>query len=198
MAKSQKSRYWTSLIYPENAPDDWLNILIQTHLPIFISPCHDRDIKNWETGEMDKPHYHICYCFDGPTTAANVNRICQDQLHGTVALQVYSVKGLYDYVIHPEDTCKTPYAASDRICLNGFDIQNYTQLTSKEEILLIKHVQKYIRDQKIVEYSELNDFLEEEDLQAFDYVVHHTVYFNTYLTSLRNKLKDEKKRKKVD
>lgn len=195
MGKSQKSRYWTNLIYPDSAPGNWINILIQTHLPISISPCHDRDIKNPLTGEMDKPHFHVLYCFDGPTTQANINRICQDELNGTVALQVYSVKGLYDYFVHPEDTCKVPYAESDRMNLNGFDIRNYTQLTSQEEIILVKQIKKYIRENQIIEYSELNDFLEEEDLQAFDYVIHHTIYFNTYLTSLRNKLKDAAKLK---
>lgn len=193
MAKKVKSRYWSFIMYPDSRPENWMDILIQTHLPIAISPLHNRDVDS-QTGELLKPHNHVLLCFDGPTTADNVNRISQDQLHGTICYQVMSVKGLYDYFIHPEDTCKVPYPDTDRINLNGFTIENYTQMTSKEEVILVQQIMKFIKENTIKEYAVLVDQTCSEDIQMYDYIIHHTVFFNTYLTSLRNKFKEEKQK----
>lgn len=194
MAKDPKSRYWTFILYDDSRPDDWKDRLIRTHLPVDISPCHDRDIKNHQTGEIDKPHRHVMLCFDGPTTRNNVNQISQGELNATTCFQVYSVKGLHDYFVHPEDTCKVPYAEADRIMLNGFDVSNYTQMTSKEEIILVKAIMDQIKKLKINEYCDLVEFAAGEDIQMYDYIIHHTVFFNAVLTSKRNKTKVLKKK----
>ena len=41
--KCKKSRYWTFLIYPESAPKDWYSKLEELHIPICVSPLHDKD-----------------------------------------------------------------------------------------------------------------------------------------------------------
>lgn len=193
MAQSQKSRYWSFIIYPgKSAPEDWYNQLVLTHLPICVSPLHDRDVKNDETGELVDPHRHVLVCFDGPTTAKNVNRISQDLLNGTGCVQVYSVRGIYDYFIHPENTGKVPYSEDDRLCLNGFYIEDYTQLTSKEELIIVDSIMDFIQDQAISEYCDLLPALKMYDTTAYDYALHHTILFNTFLTSLRNKAKELK------
>lgn len=193
--KVAKSRYWAFIMYPDSAPEDWKNILIRAALPIAISPIHDRDVKNWDTGEMDKSHWHVLCCFDGPTTQANVIRI-SDSVNATIPIQVFSVKGYYDYLVHPQDTCKTPYSEADRINLNGFDVTNYTQLTSKEEVIMVKSIIHDIKKEKICEYSDLVDYAEGEDIQMYDYVIHHTVFFNAVLTSIRQK--NGKKKKSIE
>lgn len=193
MAKKVKSRYWSFIMYLDSRPDDWMQQLIQTHLPIAISPEHNRDVDP-VTGELLKPHHHVLLCFDGPTTLDNVNRISQDMMNATICQQVMSVKGLYDYFVHPADTCKMPYLDSDRINLNGFAIENYTQMTSKEEVILVKQIMQQIKINQFMEYAELVDAMQLDDIQAYDYIIHHTVFFNTYLTSLRNKIKDQKKK----
>ena len=54
-------------------------------------------------------------------------------------------------------------------------------------------LQKIIRDNEIIEYCDLLDFLLDNDLLSYlDVAQNHTILFNTYITSLRNK-KDMKK-----
>lgn len=185
MAKVVKSRYWTFIMYPDSRPEDWQDVLSRTGLSIAISPLHEWDIN--PTGELKKPHYHVLLCFDGPTTESNVQRI-SESVNGTSAVfPVSSVRGMYRYHCHLDNPEKAQYNEEDRILLNGFNINDYSQMTTQEETILVQSILSYIRSNNITEYSDLCDRLSEEDIQAFEYTIHHTLYFNTYLTSKRNK-----------
>ncbi len=63
MAKEQRSTKWTFLFYEESAPEDYLNILEELHIPFILSPWHDKDI-NRQTGEFKKSHKHGAFFFD--------------------------------------------------------------------------------------------------------------------------------------
>lgn len=189
MAKQSKSRYWIGLVYPESAIPDWIEQLQQTGLPIAISPLHDMD--EYEGGKIKKPHYHVILCWDGPTT----NNVADEVLlsiGGTRAQRCLSVRGAYDYHVHLHNPEKHPYDEADRVLLNGFDVNNYAALTNQEEIMLKKYIIAVIKSQDIFEYCDLIDYLDTDDLQAYDYCTSHTLYFNTYLNSKRNKLKNKK------
>lgn len=188
--KLKKSRYWGFIMYPDSRPDDWYEKLQMTGLPIAISPFHDKDCN--DDGTLKKPHWHVLLCFDGPTTKNCVHDIA-DSVHGTEVIPVNSVKGMYRYHVHEDNPEKYPYWSEldkfPRTLINGFDINEYSQMTSKEESIMIQTIFNYINSQFIMEYSDLIDFLMQEDVQAFDYAVHHTLLFNTYCNSKRNKFK---------
>lgn len=63
---TKRAQFFTFEIYPDSAPKDWLEILEDWHIPMYIS-LHDKD---WEidekTGEKKpkKAHYHILVMFD--------------------------------------------------------------------------------------------------------------------------------------
>ena len=63
---SEKGRDWTFIVYPESAPDNWRELLDDTHLRWIESPLHDKDVN--EDGEIKKPHWHILLSFEGPVT----------------------------------------------------------------------------------------------------------------------------------
>lgn len=182
--QAEKNRYWTFIAYPESVPDDWIEILTETGLPIAISPLHDKDL-NETTEEQKKPHWHILLAWDGPTTAAVADRI-SSQLHGTICKPVASVKGAYDYWIHKNNPEKYQYDDADRINLNGFNIYNYSQLTTEEDVILKKQIFKFIIDNDVNEYFILCCKLANEDLIAFDYVTKHTLLFDRFICSRRN------------
>ena len=46
----QRSTTWTFLVYPDSAPNDWIDILKGLHVPFILSPLHDKDIKDKTTG----------------------------------------------------------------------------------------------------------------------------------------------------
>lgn len=183
MSKIQKNRYWTFVCYPDSLPDNWIQILTETGLPITISPLHNQDVN--ENDEIKKAHYHVLLAWDGPTTAAVAEQISH-QVNGTICKPVASVKGMYDYFIHKNNPEKHQYDDADRIFLNGFNIFNYASITTEEDVLIKKQIFKFIIDHDINEYFNLVLKLQSEDLIAFDYATKHVLLFDRFITSRRH------------
>ena len=98
MTTTTKTRYWTFVLYPDSAPDNWLDYLKDTHLPIAISPIHNKDINPDNT--LKKPHYHVIVAFDGPTTYKNIVDNFTDFLNCPIPKRVMSLRGMYRYLCH--------------------------------------------------------------------------------------------------
>lgn len=39
-----RTRGWACIVYPESAPDGWMDALREQHLQMLISPLHDSDV----------------------------------------------------------------------------------------------------------------------------------------------------------
>lgn len=182
--KETKKRNWTMVIYPDSLPSNWVNILIETGLPIAISPLHDKDL-NADTEEHKKPHYHIIACYSGPTSFNIVNNLAK-QLNAPIPKAIESVKGLYRYLTHQDNPEKYQYDKRDIKHLNGFDIFDFSDLTISEKNRLLKELQTFIRDNGIVEYAELLDLLLDNDMPELHHMAfNHTIAINGYLKSRR-------------
>ena len=81
MAKEQRSTKWTFLFYEESAPENYLNILEELHIPFILSPWHDKDV-NRQTGEFKKSHKHGAFFFDSLKSYSQVSNIISDKLNG--------------------------------------------------------------------------------------------------------------------
>lgn len=188
MTKNVKARYWASVGYPESLPEDWIEKLRITGLPVAISPLHDKDIN--PTEEVKKEHYHIIFAFDGPTTYNNVKSLC-DVFNMTIPIKLESIRGMYRYHIHLDNPEKYQYDDRDRILLNGFDANSVNELTKTEVNKLKKEILTFIIDNDIMEYSDLLKVLLESDMtQMLDVATSHTILFHTFISSRRNKIKD--------
>lgn len=183
-----KKRYWAFVLYPESAPENWKEILQQTGLSICVSPLHDKDIN--PTGEQKKAHYHIILCYSGPTTFKCVKSIT-DSLNQPIPIALEQVRGYFRYLTHKDNPEKYQYNEKDIITINDFDIDNYNDLSVSQIKTIMIDIQKIIRDNDILEYCDLLDFLLDSELFSYLDVAHnHTILFNTYITSLRNKKKN--------
>lgn len=185
----KKGRIWASVGYPESLPTDWLDKLQETGLQIAISPLHDKDLD--PTGEVKKYHYHIIFNYEGPTTYNHVKELC-DSLNMTIPIKLESLRGMYRYHLHLDNPDKYQYDDRDRILLNGFDTNQVNELTRTEIDKLKKEIQQFIINNNILEYSDLLIILLENDLmQMWSVAANHTIFFNTFITSIRHKLKDQ-------
>ena len=184
--KNIKGRYWAFVMYPESMPSNWKELLIEIGIPIAISPLHDMDIN--PDGEQKKPHYHCIVTYEGPTTYKMVKENVCDKLNATIPIKLESIKGMYRYHLHLDNPEKYQYDDRNRMFFNGFDKNLVEQLT-KTEILKIKiELQNMINDNDIKEYCDLLDLLLENNCnEMYDVASTHTIFFNTYLTSKRNK-----------
>lgn len=189
--KYTKSRIWACVGYPESLPSDWLEKLQETGLQIAVSPLHDHDLD--PTGEPKKPHYHLIFNYDGPTTYEHVKEIC-DSFNMTIPIKLESLRGMYRYHLHLDNPDKYQYDDRDRLLLGGFDKNSVNDLTKTEVQKLIKEIISFINSNEIFEYSDLlSVFLDNDMPDMFDVASSHTILFTSFLNSKRNKLKDEQK-----
>lgn len=185
MNKNVKKRYWAFVLYPESAPNNWKDLLIQTGLPIAISPLHDKDVNPDNTKKKD--HYHIIICWDGPTTYNNVKSFT-NSLNQPIPQPLESIRGYYRYFIHKDNPEKYQYNEELISTLNGFDVSNYLDLNMNEKLSQMRFIFDLIRDNNINEFYQLIDLINNEEVfhDFFHIVVERANVFNYYLKSYRH------------
>ena len=183
--KVVKKRHWAFIVYPESAPADWKERLVQTGLPCAISPLHDKDLD--PTGSPKKAHYHVIASWEGPTTF-NVAKTLTDGFNAPIPQALEQVRGYYRYLTHKDNPEKFQYDELAIQTINGFNIADFTEL-SKSEVLAIKRkLQALIRELELVEYSDFMDFLMDNEMNVeYDVASNNTYFFEKYISSKRNK-----------
>lgn len=180
-----KKRNWAFILYLDSAPTNWRDILQETGCQYAISPYHDKDIN--PDGTLKKPHFHIIICYEGPTSYNVILRITE-LVNATIPQPLEQIRGYYRYFTHMDNPEKYQYSQDDISTINGFNINNYIEMTYTEVSMIIKSLQELIRNKNILEYSDLLDFLLDEDLREFwDVARNHTFLLDKYICSRRNK-----------
>ena len=111
-----KTRNWWAILYVESAEPDWIEIIKEMHIPCIVSPYHDQDFN--KDGSPKKPHYHVCFFYDGPKTYKNA----KEDFDRIGAVMVEDMKSVYSccrYLIHLDDPDKPLYDPNDIRCFNG-------------------------------------------------------------------------------
>lgn len=190
-----KKRNWAFILYLDSAPSNWRDILQETGCMFAISPYHDKDVN--ADGTIKKAHYHIIMCYDGPTSYNVVKRIT-DSVNATIPQPLEQIRGYYRYFTHKDNPEKYQYEESDITTINGFDINNYVEMTYTEVSNILCQLQHMIREYHILEYSDLLDFLIDNDLrEMWDVAKNHTLLLDKYISSRRYKTKTEKNNSKI-
>ena len=183
---SERYRDWTCVVYPDSAPDNWIDILNKEHLCFGISPLHDQDLNGDETEK--KSHWHLYLKFSGVKTYDQVCNIIRD-LCCTIPKPVHNPVGLVRYFVHIDNPDKHQYLIEDIKCYGGFDklVEEAFKLgiTNVNEIMIA--MQDWIVDQQITEYEDLWTF--SSDLPQWRYVLnmYNCNSIIRLLTSIRNR-----------
>lgn len=182
-----KKRNWTTIVYPDSAPEDWLEQLQQTCICGAVSPLHDKDID--PDGNIKKPHYHVLLCWDGPITYKCAEEFTKNYLSGVLMKPVESIRGMYRYLTHEDNPEKHLYDKKDIILLNGFDPESV--LSNSDESIIADRVIQIINDKNIRYYHDLIDYLRCNGLEEEKHVAMSKIFlFNSYLNSMRFKKRD--------
>lgn len=189
MIKSNiKGRSWAFVGYPESMPSNWFELLQNIGLPIAVSPLHDNDIN--PDGSPKKAHFHFLCYYENPTTFNNVKENVCDLINATIPIKLESMVGMYRYHLHLDNPDKYQYDDRFRTFINGFDVSRVTSLTTTEVKKILIDLQNFIKDNDIIEYSDLLDLLLDNDLlNMLEVAQNHTILLNTYITSRRHKKK---------
>lgn len=186
-------RTWAFVIYPDSLPDNYEEIILNTGLPMAISPLHDKDIN--PDGTPKKTHFHVIIYYENATTFNNVKQNVTDLLKGTIPIKLESMRGMYRYHLHLDNPEKYQYDDRDRKFYNGFDIDMASKLTKTEINKIIRLINDLIRTTNIYEYSDLIDNLDKSDnIQLLEIAQQYVSYFVSYLNSRRYKKEQTTKR----
>ena len=187
----KKGRNWAFVVYPESLPKNYEEIIQELGLPMAFSPLHDKDID--PTGEPKKPHFHVICYYENTTTFKNVKENVTDLLNGTIPIKLESMVGMYRYHLHLDNPEKYQYDDRLRKFYNGFDVSKVSALTTTEVNKICKQIQDMVIKYHFSEYSDLLDFLKDNELNdIYDVAMNKSYFFNTYIRSRKTKTLFEK------
>lgn len=152
--RAGRTRNFATVVYPESAPDDWIDILSEYHVATLISPLHDRDID--PNGNLKKPHYHVLLIFEGPKDFNNQVKPIFDSIGAVGRELVNSVRGYARYLCHLDNPEKHQYDVNDVRQLGGADYLAITQLPT-DDIKMLMDIFAYVREHNIYSLADLLD-----------------------------------------
>ena len=183
MAKDKRSNKWAFLIYQESAPDNYLDVLEEMHIPFVLSPWHDRDV-NKETGEFKKAHNHGVLFFESLKSYTQVSELLTEKLNTPSHVEVVmSPKGMYDYFIHAENPDKTLYSIDEIESGCGFELEQFLITNNNEEYL--STVIDIIEEHNFTEFNNLVRYARVENPSLLNLIINKTYFFAKYLDSRR-------------
>ena len=184
MAKEKRSNKWAFLLYQESAPEHYLDVLENMHIPFVLSPWHDKDI-NKETGEFKKAHKHGALYFDSLKSYSQVSELLIKNLTTPAHVEpVMSPKGMYDYFTHAENPEKTLYDINQIETGCGFELDKFLISNNSDEFLLM--VIDMIEEHNFTEFNNLVRYARKENQQLLSLVMDKTYFFAKYLDSRRH------------
>ena len=166
-------RNFACVVYPESAPADWLDLLKESKVPLFVSPLHDKDIN--PTGEPKKPHHHVMAMYDGKKSKEQAMEFFKS--FGGVGCEVVgSTRSYARYLCHLDNPEKAQYKTSDVISIGG---SNYKLLigTMADKTLALSEMIDYINETDIDSFCELVNYAKEFKSEWFDCLINSGSYF---------------------
>lgn len=190
MAKKKRSNKWAFLIYQESAPENYLEVLEDLHIPFVLSPWHDKDV-NKQTGEFKKSHKHGALFFDSLKSYSQVSELLTEKLNSPAHVEiVMSPKGMYDYFTHAENPDKTLYDVNEIESGCGFELEKF--LIEQASGTFLNEVIDLIEENEITEFEELVKFARKNNYLLLSLVIDKTFFFSKFLDSRRHNPKKRK------
>ncbi|HEL2550144.1 Replication protein RepB [Streptococcus suis] len=191
MAKDKRSNKWAFLLYQDSAPENYLDILEELHIPFILSPWHDKDV-NKETGEFKKAHRHGALFFESLKSYSQVSELLSEKLNTPSHVEiVMSPKGMYDYFIHADNSDKTLYNIEDIEFGCGFELDKF--LTEQNSSVFLEAVIDVITENDFTEFEDLVHFARHEDSLLLGLIIERTYFFTKFLDSRRYNPEKNKK-----
>ena len=184
MAASKKAetrfRNFATVVYPESAPENWLEILSDEKIPTFVSPLHDKDIN--PGGEPKKLHYHVMVMFEGKKSQDQVSELFS--AFGGVGVEIVkSMRGYARYLCHMDNPEKAQYDQGQVKCFGGADYPSAVGLAI-DKYIAIKEMIAFCDEMGILSYSDLLQYCAEERFDWFRILCDSgTIVMKEYLKS---------------
>lgn len=176
----KKAKYFTIVVYPESAPEGWLDSLCEGGIPFAVSPLHDKDIN--PDGTQKKEHYHVLFNYGNTTTMKAFAEYVMPRTHCPLPQVCASARGMYKYFTHADNPEKYQYESSEIQVFCGFEIP----LDSKEVRDVMQAIEYYAIENGITEYAEMSIVCARVSAEWYDVYSNHTMHFGKFMSSLRH------------
>lgn len=153
--KDSRSKTWNVIVYPESAPENWKEQLVEQGVFFVCSPLHDKDVL--PTGEIKKAHWHVLLCFTSNKSYTQVLELT-NTINAPAPQKSNSTGGSIRYMVHIDSPDKFQYNKSDIEVYGNIDIEQYFRITSGERYELIKEMIEYVKDNNVDEIQDLIDY----------------------------------------
>lgn len=179
----KRARGWACIVYPESAPEDWVEKLNEAHIQTLISPLHDKDKRG--NGEEKKPHYHVLAMFDGPVGESSAKAY-----FGRIGVtappeKIDTIKGYARYLVHMDDHDKHRYSESDVIALAGASWTACALDEAEEVNCLLDEIEAYIDESGCISYAALCRYARAERSDWTRVIRKNTIHLTQLLKSLQ-------------
>lgn len=179
--REARYRNFATVIYPESAVKGWVDTLADTHIPIFISPLHDKDMN--PNDEPKKPHFHVMLMYEAVHTEAQARQVFES-VGGVGCEVIKELRGYTRYLCHMDNPDKAQYEPSNVQALNGADFYKVISLTS-DKYLAIREMMAYCLEHHIIYYHELCTYASKNREDWFRVLCDNgTLVMSTFLKSI--------------
>lgn len=179
--KKQKSRNFATILYSDSCPD-FVTPISEEKVYYAISPLHNLDLKDSETGELKKEHVHVFFSFSGPTTVEHATELVR-RIGGVGCEIVRDKKAYIRYLVHIDSPDKHQYSKDDII--TNFDISPY--FSDPDSICF--ELTNQIIENDISNFSELV-ILNKGNKPALRWISTHAYYLNILINDYKNQKKE--------
>lgn len=170
---------WATIVYPESAPNDWMQLLDDAHVPAFISPLHDRDRDN--SGNVKKPHYHVIIFYESLKSQRQAQELFET-INGVGTEPVKAPRAYTRYLCHLDNPEKAQYDVNEVIALAG---ANYPLMMESptSKYVLNQEMMDYCSKTGIVSYAELCMYARRSRFDWFRLLIDDGFFIERFLKS---------------
>lgn len=176
-----RSRGWACIVYPESAPDGWLDGLADAHIQILVSPLHDEDVT--ADGTPKKAHFHVLAMFENPVPEKSARDLFLRAGVTAPPELVKSIRGYSRYLCHLDDHDKHRYDSHDVVELGGASWAAVALDEAEERDRILSEVEDWLDEQGVVSYRTLCRYARSHRPDWLHVVRTSTVHLMAYVKS---------------
>lgn len=176
MAKKGDKRCFQFIVYLDSAPEDWVTHIRKLVSKVWISPLHDKDVK--DDGTLKKPHHHVVIYFENAKTP---DRVRLEWLPQNIPFAVFpdnefkfntecvvgSVRGAGRYLCHLDDPDKAQYSVEFVQSYGDWDYSDLCLTQKSDRYVYIANMTDFIRENRIHSYAYFFDYCKNNDFEWF-------------------------------
>jgi len=175
------------LVYPDSAPENWIEILRLQHVPFIVSPLHDKDK---DLSELDgdlclvskKAHWHVAVMCDGNKPLKYFCDLSKS-VNGSTAWKIQNLRSMLRYFCHLDNPEKYQYPVNDIRTFCGASYDDAMQLSGNELTDECNKIISFCIENDISSFSGLVKMLHHLGYHDWMHIVssQRTYFFAAYL-----------------